>query len=393
MEFCVLWAGASILVLQAFQVHAFLPIPTLHFENKIIEDDDTNITCTLPYTAHMDVQLEIKGNVKFTDCATIKGNNSKVTCMLEVTKDMHEMEFTCEALFKTQSQPQKMYIQTEPSFTDCPDKQMWIEGQINSFHCNATGYPLPTVTCNKDDTKFVPFQKFTASKHMSGNYKCRAQNFDKISKTVTVSVQYKPENVKIAVDPSLHQEGDNVRISCEADGNPAPTYNWSTPSPNITFSHDNKVITVQNMKKSHLGRYICTAQNEHGAAAVEEDIALEAKPIISNIIVKPSMEVIQGKNVTLACEAMGFPPPSYSWQTPTRNVVYSKDQHNITIQKADKEHDGIYTCTVKNMHGSDAMTRRITVEATEDNSRGERTELTLVTLAILTSMSLISHLC
>ncbi|XP_075062943.1 intercellular adhesion molecule 5-like isoform X2 [Mixophyes fleayi] len=342
----------------------------------------------------MDVKLEIKGNTTLTDCSTTKGNSPNITCKLEVTKDMHEMEFTCEAQFKTQSKPQKMYIQTEPKFTDCPDKVVWIDGKENSFLCKASGYPPPTVTCSKEGKEYAALQKFTTSKAMAGKYNCAAENFDMISKTVAVSVEYKPEKLKINVNPSLHNEGDNVTISCEADGNPTPTYSWSMPSSSIELSHDNRSIEIWNMKKSHLGKYICTAQNQHGTATLEEKIALKVKPIISKIIVKPSAQLTEGDNVTLTCEANGFPPPTYSWQKPTPNAVFSKDKKTINIQKAQKTHGGNYICTAQNEHGSDTMTQTITVKEPERKPNGvERTEPAITTVIILMSTSFIYYLC
>lgn len=99
--------------MEHFVLSGSLPIPVLHFEENIIEDDDTSITCTLPYNDYPDVKLVIKGNTTIKDCTPRKGNYPNVTCTVEVTREMHEMEFTCEAEFKTLSLPQQMNIQSK----------------------------------------------------------------------------------------------------------------------------------------------------------------------------------------------------------------------------------------------------------------------------------------
>ncbi|XP_044134726.1 contactin-4-like isoform X1 [Bufo gargarizans] len=355
------------LVFRIWCVLGSLPIPELIYKDNIIEDDDTEITCGLHYTdPSLVVNLKIKGNATLQNCVTRKyqsknGISTNETCTLEVTKEMDKMEFICEAQFKTQSEPKKMYLQTEPTITDCPNNLVWIEKEENSFHCEATGYPLPIVTCRIGNTKYSEGVKFRALRNMTGTYICTAKNFDQISKPVEVIVQYKPEVLEIKVSPPLHNDGDTVTMMCKADGEPAPTYSWETPSSNVQFSPDNTTITIQTMTKSHLGKYSCTARNKHGHHSLKEDLTLEAKPKISEVKVEPSVEVFEGNNVTVSCEASGFPPPTLSWVHPKAEVQVSKDKRTVKIWGIKKEHMGNYSCAAQNKYGTVTQSQQITL--------------------------------
>lgn len=355
MELCVLWTLANIFVFSVSQVYGSLPIPVLHFEEKIIEDEDTSITCTLPYNDYPDVKLVIKGNTTIKDCTPKKGNYPNVTCTVEVTREMHEMEFTCEAEFKTQSLPEKMNIQIEPKITDCPDKLVWIEGKQHSFYCRATGYPPPTVICAKNTTTYEVEEKFTAMRNMTGMYTCVAWNFDKDIKMVNVSVEYEPKVSSIKLSPPLHGEGDKVEITCEADGVPDPTYSWKTPPSDLQFSADNRTVTIKSLQMSHLGNYQCIVENKHGTHNRTQILNLAVKPKISHFDIEPSTLVLEGTNVTLTCEASGSPPPVLSWSIPVSNVQMSEDKRTVKIWGVTKRHMGSYTCKSQNEHGSDTQ--------------------------------------
>ncbi|XP_073510199.1 neural cell adhesion molecule 2-like isoform X2 [Phyllobates terribilis] len=372
-----------------------LPIPELSFEENIIEDEDTKITCKLRDMKGVEVNLEIKGNKTLTNCEEMKkvessnkGMYISKTCKVEVTKEMDKMEFICEAHFKTQSPPGKMCLRSEPEFTDCPDKQVWIEGHESSFHCKAAGYPLPNVTCAKGQAKFKEGEKFKPLRNMAGTYTCTAINFDEDSKSVEVSVQYKPEVLDIKVNPPLHNDGETVTMTCNAVGEPSPTYGWKTASPDVQFSANNTTITINSMKVNHHGKYRCTASNLHGEHSLEQELVLAVQPKISDIKVEPSMDVFEGDNVTLSCVTSGFPQPVVSWPNLNSEVELSPDQHEIKIWGIKKKHEGNYSCTAQNKHGTVTQSRQITLS--EKGNSGHRVEMSvLAVLALLLPAGLI----
>ncbi|XP_044134728.1 intercellular adhesion molecule 5-like [Bufo gargarizans] len=283
MEVFCHWSLIIIAVLKACRVHALLPVPIISLEDKIKINDETKVTCMLPSSECqcLEVELRIITEEKLKNCVSHKGNFPNVTCTLEVTKDMNEVELSCEAHFWTKSKPQKLNIQNEPEFTDCPDKLLWLEGQENSFHCKANGYPPPKVSCVKDSKVYMEGEKFITLKNMSGDYNCRAANFDVVSKTVTVSVQYEPVIAIIRVQPSASvAEGENVTLICEADAVPPPSYSWHTPSAPVLYDHDNRTIQIKDAKRAHDGFYTCIAQNKHGIQTLSQKITVNEPEIV-----------------------------------------------------------------------------------------------------------------
>ena len=62
-------------------------------------------------------------------------------------------------------------------------------------------------------------------------------------------------------------EGDNVTFTCNATGNPAPTFRWTkngsvlTTGSRIRLSSDGKQLTLTNVTREDSGQYVCEATN------------------------------------------------------------------------------------------------------------------------------------
>ena len=75
--------------------------------------------------------------------------------------------------------------------------------------------------------------------------------------------------------------------------------------------------------------------------------------------------VVEGMNLHLDCEAIGFPCPRVIWfrlpgmqmlQNRTNDEATSLERKNIT-----KDDEGVYICTAKNPLGSDSYEVQVTV--------------------------------
>ena len=63
-------------------------------------------------------------------------------------------------------------------------------------------------------------------------------------------------------------EGDNVTFTCNATGNPSPTFRWTkngsvlTAGSRISLSSDDKQLTITNVIRGDSGQYVCEAIND-----------------------------------------------------------------------------------------------------------------------------------
>ena len=81
-----------------------------------------------------------------------------------------------------------------------------------------------------------------------------------------------PPEITVQPRTETKTEGDNVTLSCNADGNPVPTISWTkNGSPvdtsynsRIGFSKDKKQLTIRNVNRTDSGEYRCVANNSVG---------------------------------------------------------------------------------------------------------------------------------
>ena len=59
-----------------------------------------------------------------------------------------------------------------------------------------------------------------------------------------------------------------MTFTCDADGNPTPTFSWTKDSSvvnttsRITFNVDKKQLSIANINRGDSGEYICVATND-----------------------------------------------------------------------------------------------------------------------------------
>ncbi|XP_063305538.1 intercellular adhesion molecule 5-like [Pelobates fuscus] len=272
----LVWLIALFRIFIATQAQASLPEPILEVENNLEEGEEAIFQCTMKYAGPEEVNLEIRNKItKLDSCVQTNKPFPKVTCRPEITMDFQNMEIFCVARLEVRSKTKTLHVRSEPSFTDCPKDVTWVEGETKSFHCIAEGYPPPNVTCSKDSKTYMEGEKFTVTRSMAGLYSCRATNFDTTSKQVTVKVQFRPSVLNIKGPPNfLVSKDENVTLTCEAEGDPAPTYSWNTPTADVEISDDSRTVKIRGMKPAHVGRYTCNAQNKHGNGTKTERLTM-----------------------------------------------------------------------------------------------------------------------
>ncbi|KFR03023.1 Cell surface glycoprotein MUC18, partial [Nipponia nippon] len=199
--------------------------------------------------------------------------------------------------------------------------------------------------------------------HCTVHYWLWGQRHAVESRRVNVTVFYPAQHVKLQVMPSsaLVKEGDDVKLVCEADGNPAPVFsfykreltdNWQ----DLTSLADTSsgVLNLHGVNKSSSGLYKCQTLDLDDMTQLEKDVELVVnwKPRI--VAISSPLYVRQDEVVNLTCKAIAFPRPSVHWNVNGTAHEYVENQHIASSLTVRVNHDLLQAgamCRVSNALG------------------------------------------
>ncbi|KAL3986904.1 zygote arrest protein 1 [Sarotherodon galilaeus] len=137
------------------------------------------------------------------------------------------------------------------------------------------------------------------------------------SQTHRVSAHYAPEiNTSCTVDISP-LEGTNITLSCEAEGNPPPVYNWTCDGENMLENTNSLNITRVNRNKT----CTCTATNYLGN--ITKTIHLHVEPRGCPLSLMPSEIVVRfGDPVSINCSTSATDVEGMGWMAPAGHTGF-----------------------------------------------------------------------
>ncbi|NXA12665.1 MUC18 protein, partial [Sapayoa aenigma] len=234
-------------------------------------------------------------------------------------------------------------------------------------------FPPPNITWHKNGEQLDPQEnqvKFTRTRESSGlytvtstlfapvtredrnsHYHCtvhywlRGQRHAKESPQVKITVFYPAEHLTLHVVPSSApvKEGDNVKLVCEADGNPPPVFiffkrqldnNWQELSE--ASGSDSGVLNLHGVNKSSSGLYKCTSLDLDDTGQLEKDVELVVNYIEGvRVKMEPPSPVWEGDSVTLSCDAHSPVALDYQWSDAKGKKVAEGNQlvlRNLTFE-------------------------------------------------------------
>ncbi|XP_074018475.1 cell surface glycoprotein MUC18 isoform X1 [Numenius arquata] len=236
-------------------------------------------------------------------------------------------------------------------------------------------FPHPNITWHKNGEKLQPEEKkvkipTTLTRESSGlytvsstlfahvtredrnslfyctvHYWLRGQSRTVESQRVNVTVFYPAEHVKLQVMPSsaLVKEGDDIRLVCEADGNPAPVFsfykreledNWQDLSSLADTSSG--VLHLHGVNKSSSGLYKCQTLDLDDMRQMEKDVELVVNYIEGvRVKMEPSSPLQEGDSVRLSCDAYSPVALDYQWRDEKGRKVAEGNQlflSNLTFE-------------------------------------------------------------
>ncbi|NWI86307.1 MUC18 protein, partial [Pitta sordida] len=191
-----------------------------------------------------------------------------------------------------------------------------------------------TVTRKDRDSQF----------HCAVHYWLRGQTHTLESQRVKVNVFYPAKHLKLSVAPpaALVKEGDDVKLVCEADGNPPPVFTFLKRELNEwqelsePAEPDSGVLNLHGVNKSASGLYKCQSLDLDDGGTLEKEVELVVNYIEGvHVKVEPPTPVGEGDSVTLSCGAHSLVGLSYQWNDAKGNKVGEGERllvHNLTFE-------------------------------------------------------------
>ncbi|CAI5776660.1 cell adhesion 1 [Podarcis lilfordi] len=356
-------------------IYSFPSDPVIEISQPLILGEPATITCRVPkvYPAdRLEIYLEIEGEVRrmtefsrepliksvetksasMTFTPSEEDNGKEVTCRAELPID--EMEFEPKAR-KTTQILQVNYAPRLPDFSILPAGSV-KEGESVTLQCFAKGNPAAKVTIRrKSASEKVVLDSKDGVVHIPrvtpddvGDYECEAENeFGKVKRAETLSVEYGPRNTRIvAVPSSTVKEGDTVTLTCSTYGSPTPKVFWKKQLLNggSRLILEAATLTIKAVQAEAMGLYECEAVNVAGKESTTVEIIVQ--------VLSPSTPEMSHSTPELSPTASELSPstPELSPSTPaltdqTETVTEVEDftiksttyntQHQVTDSKGD----------------------------------------------------------
>ncbi|KAJ7383467.1 hypothetical protein OS493_027628 [Desmophyllum pertusum] len=253
-------------------------------------------------------------------------------------------------------------------FKFSPWTPMSHTGSPLTLHCQATGFPLPIITWQKDgqpvDTNHVTLLS-NGSLHISTTVVQDAGKFSCIATNVVGSPSVNADIV-IYVPPSLVSSaanvtktvGESVKFECSFNGIPKPVIQWFYASGGsmVQLQQTNHYVIsagsleIRQITKKDEGRYICRAVNVAGR--LESSAFLRVKVPASLDINPVNVTVNESSSASFQCNASGDPKPVVTWfkdgtqLTTGGRIVIGGD--SLTVLSTVASDAGQYSCNVSN---------------------------------------------
>ncbi|XP_019630442.1 PREDICTED: matrix-remodeling-associated protein 5-like [Branchiostoma belcheri] len=157
--------------------------------------------------------------------------------------------------------------------------------------------------------------------------------------------------------------GEPATFHCEATANTAITITWTfhdyrdIPLPyNSRHRLDvvTRDLTILSVEEGDLGRYTCQVNNKHQQHAW---LNKYVKPRITHYV--PDMNIRKRESAMLECQAVGKPPPTFTWLFKGKDVQRLEsgykvfDNGTLKVHAIQDRYDGAFTCVAQNLLGED----------------------------------------
>ncbi|XP_066024471.1 hemicentin-1 isoform X2 [Pocillopora verrucosa] len=246
-------------------------------------------------------------------------------------------------------------VNYSPSIVMRPISKTVNESNNLELFCNATGHPTPLITWYKVADPSVPPSVGTVlnvtnmSRTDSGVYQCRASNGigTDVFALANVTVNYAP---KIDMRPLSQtvNESDNLELFCNATGRPAPQIMWYKVADTLVPLSNDTALKVKNINRTGSGVYRCRASNGIGTGVcASATVTVNFPPSLD--YTSDDTTINETDNVTLFCNATGYPHPRITWTflRGSESTIVGREE-SLPLSNVSRTQAGTYQCTAFN---------------------------------------------
>nr|XP_015827628.2 hemicentin-1 [Nothobranchius furzeri] len=292
--------------------------------------------------------------------------------------------YTCTAknLAGRASHDMRLHVQVPPLISPTQTELSVIQGFQALLPCAAQGSPEPRVSWEKNGIIIPNLPgKFTvlrsgeliierAESGDAGVFTCVATNLaGSVRRDVHLSINTRPAFKELPGDVILNK-GQNLALSCHAQGSPPPTISWTVNNrlfkgATVDESGRSSVI-IENVTMSDAGTYVCLAENNVGSIRALSFIRIREPPVLKGEA-HMSQTVIQGGSAMLDCPVQGDPSPVLRWLRngkPLIRLLRMQTLHNgsLVIYSITTSDEGEYQCVAESEAGTAERTITLKVQ-------------------------------
>ncbi|KAF6289043.1 sialic acid binding Ig like lectin 10 [Rhinolophus ferrumequinum] len=266
-------------------------------------------------------------------------HGTNLTCRVDFSKKGVSTENTVR--LNVAYPPKALFISTSPakgSALEPQEDSLYLqaqEGQFLRLRCAADSRPPATLSWALED-RVLSWSRSSGSRGLelelprvkpadAGHYTCRAENrLGFQSRTLNLSVQYAPENLRVMVSQANRTvlenlrngtslpvlEGQSLRLLCVTHSNPPALLSWARGGQTLHPSQpsDPGVLELPQIQMEHEGEFTCHAQNLLGSQYVSLSLSVHYPPQLLGHSCSWEEEGLH-----CSCSSRAQPAPSVSW--------------------------------------------------------------------------------
>ncbi|CAG9855771.1 unnamed protein product [Phyllotreta striolata] len=230
----------------------------------------------------------------------------------------------------------------------------------------------------------------------TGEYVCeieRSEPWGPVRQTHAIEVLHSPSVEPFPSNGFLQVKlGEEVRISCKAEGVPYPMITWTSKGEELKLIDHREILKFTASDRQMAGIYECTAANgvgEPAKASIELNVIYPPEMVTS----RSWIHTAPGHRVQIDCRVSADPQATVTWlkgeipvHLDSRVVtIVEGDKHALLIKNVQRSDFGIYTCRATNELGQGELAIQLSgvpnsgvFKHTEDKNQDAKNHYTLI---------------